>query len=195
MSINFYNEHAIEFFNNTVSADMTLHYEAFLKHIKPSGKILDAGCGSGRDTLFFLNEGFSVISFDASDEMVQLSSAHTGNKTLKMQFQEIEFTNEFDGVWACASLLHVNRDEIDEVIAKIVNSLKLEGIFFASFKCGEEVVIRDGRLFNSYNEKTLKSLFEKHKDLKEMKVWKTQDVRPNRKDEFWISSLYKKIEV
>jgi SAM-dependent methyltransferase len=192
MSIEFYNLNAVEFFDNTVSADMTETYEEFLKHIKIKGKILDAGCGSGRDTVFFLNKGFSVVSFDASDEMVRLSSEYIGQKTLKMKFQEIEYRNEFDGVWACASILLVSREEIDDVIDKIAISLKLEGIFYASFKYGDELTLREGRLFNSYNEETLKNLLEKHKEFAKIKLWKTKDVRPDRNDEFWINVLCKK---
>lgn len=193
MSIEFYNVNAVEFFNNTIFVDMMETYEEFLKYVKPEGKILDAGCGSGRDTVFFLRKGLAVVSLDASDEMVRLSSELTGQNTIKMQFQEIGFIKEFDGVWACASLLHVSREEIDDVITRIASSLKPEGIFYASFKYGDEVTIRDGRLFNSYNEETLKSLFEKHKGLLAIRAWKTQDVRPDRKDEFWVNVLCKKI--
>lgn len=192
MSIEFYNENATEFYNNTVSADMTETHEDFLKYVKPMGRVLDAGCGSGRDTVFFLSKGLSVVSIDASDEMVRLSSELTGQKTIKMRFQDISFFEEFDGVWACASLLHVSRGEIDDVIEKITKSLKPEGIFYASFKYGDEEVIREGRLFNSYNKKTLKSLIAKQKGLTLIRVWKTQDVRPDRNDEFWINVLCKK---
>ncbi len=192
MSIEFYNINSEEFFKNTVSADMSEALEEFLRYVKPQGKILDAGCGSGRDTLYFLNKGLDVVSLDASDEMVRLSSELTGQKTIKMRFQDIRFNGEFDGVWACASLLHVSRDEIYIVIQRIANSLKSEGIFYASFKYGDGEIIRDGRLFNSYNEVTLKSLIENHKDLTIIKVWKTQDVRQDRKDEFWINILCKK---
>ena len=193
MSIEYYNKNALEFYNNTVSVDMTQMCEEFIKLVKPEGKILDAGCGSGRDTLFFLSRGLQVVSIDASDEMVRLSSELTGQKTIKMQFQEMEFVEEFDGVWACASLLHVNRSEIDDVIEKISRNLKHDGIFYASFKYGEEEVMRNSRLFNSYNENTLKNLFEKHKVFSIIKVWKTQDNRPDRQDEFWINILIKKL--
>lgn len=193
MSIDFYNKNSKEFFDNTVSADMTENYTEFLKYIEPNGKILDAGCGSGRDSLFFLGKGFSVVSIDASDEMVRLSSELTGQKTIKMMFQDMEFNNEFDGIWACASLLHVSKSEIDDVIGRIVKSLKTNGIFYASFKYGDGEIVRDGRLFNSYNEETLKNLIETQENLEVLKIWKTQDVRPDRENEYWVNVLCKKV--
>jgi SAM-dependent methyltransferase len=194
MSIEFYNQNATEFYNNTVSADMTEAYKEFLQHIKPSSKILDAGCGSGRDTAFFLNQGFTVTSIDASGEMVRMSSELTGQKTLKMSFMDIEFKDEFDGVWACASLLHVCRSEIDEVLEKIIKSLKVGGILYVSFKYGNDEVIRDSRLFNSYNEEAIEQLLIKHKRLKIINIRKSKDKRPERVDEYWINALCKKHE-
>ena len=193
MTVDFYNKNANDFFNTTVSADMTETNAEFLKYVKCNGSILDAGCGSGRDSLFFLGKGFSVVSIDASDEMVRLSSELTGQKTIKMMFQDMNFNDEFDGVWACASLLHVSKNEIDDVIERIVKSLKAKGIFYASFKYGDGELVRDGRLFNSYNEETLKSLIDMHKNLKSLRIWKTQDVRPGRENEYWVNVLCKKI--
>lgn len=107
MTIEFYNKYAEEFYNATVSANMSETCNKFLKHVAPGGKILDAGCGSGRDSLYFIKRGYEVVSFDASEEMVRLSGELTGQQTLLMKFEDIDFKDEFDGIWACASLLHV----------------------------------------------------------------------------------------
>ena len=195
MSVEFYNKNAEEFFESTVNADMTQLYDEFLKYVKPACRILDAGCGSGRDTLYFMKKGYDVESFDASEEMVRLSSQYTGKQTLQIRFQELEFKDRFDGVWACASLLHIGRNEIDDTLNRIINSLNDHGIFYASFKYGEGETIKGERLFNSYTEETVRMIFEKQAGVEILRIWKTQDVRPDRNDEFWVSILCRKVQV
>ncbi len=192
MSIEFYNKNAEQFFNETLNADMSAICEKFLKYIKHGSRILDAGCGSGRDSLYFLKRGYEVVSIDASEEMARMSSQLTGQKTLKMRFDEINFDSEFDGIWACASLLHVPKADIKEVLYKIVKSLKNEGVLFASFKYGNNEIIREERLFNSYDEDGLRDLLSTFAQLKLIEIWKTQDVRPGRETEFWVNCICKK---
>jgi len=192
MSIEFYNKNAEEFYNGTVNADMSATCDKFLQYIKPGGQILDAGCGSGRDSLYFLNRGYKVVSMDASEKMVEVSSLLTGQKTLLMKFEEIDFQNQFDGVWACASLLHVPKSNIVDVLKKLVISLREKGVFFASFKYGNNEIIRDERLFNSYDEDSLKDLMKSVPELECIDIWITQDVRPGREGEPWVSCIYRK---
>ena len=92
----------------------------------------------------------------------------------------------------CASLLHVTRSEINDVLDKVVESLKVNGIFFASFKYGDGEVLREERLFNSYNENSLKKLIAELEHLEIVEIWTTQDVRPGRDNEKWVSCLCKK---
>ncbi|SKA92873.1 Methyltransferase domain-containing protein [Caloramator quimbayensis] len=191
-SIKYYDENALEFFNNTAFADMKELYDKFLKYLNKSAHILDAGCGSGRDTKYFLDMGFKVTAIDASEEMTKLSSNFTGQKTIKMRFEEMNFKNEFDAIWACASLLHVPKTNIKEVLDKFSNSLKDNGIIFASFKYGDGQEIRGGRLFNNYNENTLKKLIDAFPLFTILDMWKTKDVREERKNEDWISVIIKK---
>lgn len=192
MSIEFYNKNAEEFYNGTVNADMSATCDKFLKYIKHGGRILDVGCGSGRDSLYFLKRGYEVVSVDASEKMVESSSLLTGQKTILMRFDEIRFENEFDGIWACASLLHVPKSDIEDILRKLVKGLKTEGILFASFKYGNNEVIRDERLFNSYDEEGLQGLLRSTPELKLIDIWKTQDVRPGREGESWVSCICKK---
>ncbi|MCX7884183.1 MAG: class I SAM-dependent methyltransferase [Caloramator sp.] len=191
-SIKYYDENALEFFNNTAYTDMKELYDKFLKYLNKEAHILDAGCGSGRDTKYFLDMGFNVTAIDASREMVKLSSNFTGKKTLKMNFEEMDFKNEFDAIWACASLLHVPKTHINEILKRFYDALKDNGIIFASFKYGEGQEVRGGRLFNNYNENTLKELIDDVTIFKILEIWKTEDVREERKNEYWISIIVKK---
>lgn len=188
--MNYYDENAQEFFDGTVNADMSKHHEEFLKYIQDNGCILDAGCGSGRDTKIFKDLGYDVTAIDGSLEMCRLASEYAGVNVCHMQFQEIEFENEFDGIWASASLLHVPSDEIDLVLNKLKESLKENGIFYASFKLGDFEGLRNGRYFNDFTEATAIELFEKN-DFKVIKTWLTDDSRPER-DDRWVNILVKK---
>jgi 2-polyprenyl-3-methyl-5-hydroxy-6-metoxy-1,4-benzoquinol methylase len=193
MSIEFYNKNAVNFINGTVSADMSETWDKFLIYVSPGGRILDAGCGSGRDTLFFKYKGYDVLAFDASEEMVRLSSALTGQQTLMMRFEDLEFRNEFDGVWACASLLHVSKADISRVLDRIAASMRVGGVFFASFKYGEGEVERNARVFNCYDENSLRELLLSVSGLETVDVWVTSDVRPGRENERWVNCLCRKV--
>ena len=98
----YYDRHAAEFCENTFAVDVRELYIPFLREIPDGGAILDAGCGSGRDSLAFLRRGYRVVSIDASREMVAAATKHTGQQALLLRFDEIEFTDEFDGIWGCA---------------------------------------------------------------------------------------------
>ena len=189
--MNYYDLNAKEFFSDTVNADMSKHHEEFLKNLPENACILDAGCGSGRDAKFFMSKGFKVLAMDGSEEMCKIASKHIGKEVLHMQFQEITFTDKFDGIWASASLLHVPADEIEDVLKRLKDSLKENGILYASFKYGDFEGMRNGRYFNDLDEKTSNELFSKL-DFKILKTWITHDSRKNRENEKWVNILVKK---
>ena len=189
--MNYYDLNAQEFFDNTINADMDQHYAKFLSKIPINGKILDAGCGSGRDALNFKKLGFTVVAIDGSKEMCKLASNHIGEEVLHMQFQDINFNNYFDGIWASASLLHVPSDEIEIVLSHLKKSLKENGILYASFKYGNFEGERNGRYFNDLTKTTAIKLFE-ILNFKVIETWITHDVRKNRENEKWVNILVKK---
>ncbi|MBS0620970.1 MAG: class I SAM-dependent methyltransferase [Verrucomicrobia bacterium] len=160
----YYDQNAQEFFDRTIGIDMGDCYTHFLSSIPQGGKILDAGCGSGRDALHFKNGGYQVTAMDPSSEMVRLSSKLIGEPTLQLSFQQMEFCSEFDAVWSNAALLHVPYAQMRGVFEKIHRALKPKGIFYASFKLGSLERDADGRHFSDMDEKTiapyLEGLFE-----------------------------------
>ena len=191
-NIEYYNKNADAFYESTVNTDMSEWQNRFLKHIPAGGRILDAGCGSGRDSKAFIKQGYSVVAFDASKEMCQKASELIGQEVWQMKFEEMSFDDEFDGVWACASLLHVSSEDIKDVFGKIYMALYPNGIFYSSFKYGDGMLQRGKRVFNDFTEDRIKkSLTEVGFEIIECDT--SFDVRPGREEEKWVNVIAKKI--
>lgn len=193
-TLDYYNQNADDFVSGTLSANMNDARLRFCSYIPPHGIILDLGCGSGRDTRAFLDAGFRVTAVDGSDELCALASAYTGIPVKKMLFQDLDTRDKYDGIWACASILHLSKKELSEVLRKIEAALKKGGVLYASFKYGEFEGMRGGRYFTDFTEKTLKSFWKKTSSMQIFDLWITQDVRPGRKEERWINLLSRPIK-
>ena len=153
---------------------------------------MDAGCGSGRDALFFKQNGYSVTAFDASPELASLATQALGEPVKVMTFLGFDSAAEFDGIWACASLLHVPALEIDAVFHRLTNALKIGAPLYVSFKYGSTEGRRGERFFNDYNEVKLQALLRRHPRLSVLKIWHTHDARPTREHELWLNSVLKR---
>jgi SAM-dependent methyltransferase len=188
----YYNKNADRYFRETFNADLTAIYPQFLERLPKDAHILDAGCGSGRDSLYFIKQGYRVTAIDASEEMARLASDAIRQKVFPVSFEEMHYQTEFDGIWACASLVHIPRQSIDRVFRNFSEALKPSGTIYASFKYGDKEIEMNGRFFNFYNEKRLAETIEKHPELKLVKVWTSGDVRPDRKGELWLNALIEK---
>lgn len=191
-TIRFYDEHADDYVRATVGVDMQSLYEPFLSRIPKGGRILDAGCGSGRDSRAFLDRGYNVVSIDASQKMVDATTQLTGQKAHLMAFQEISFSDDFDGIWACASLLHVPSIELTDVFGKLVSALRSSGVAYASFKEGHGERRHDGRLFTDMDEPGITALVGGIVGLKLLQLWHTDDLRISRADKWLNVLLHKK---
>ncbi|MFC1849826.1 class I SAM-dependent methyltransferase [candidate division CSSED10-310 bacterium] len=192
-TVAYYNKYAQDYCDNTIHLNMSVFYEAFLGLVPPGGKILDAGCGSGRDTLYFKKCGYVVVAFDYASEIVKYASKIIAQPVLKMSFQELNFSNEFDGIWACASLLHVAKRDITSVMNKLIRALKKNGALYLSVKQGHKEVIRTGRFFNCYTATDLKTLMSQFPEITIIEQWQTVDVREGREKDFWQNMLVQKI--
>lgn len=187
----FYNQNAFLFFENTFHVDMKNIYEIFLKYVPTDGKILDVGCGSGRDALHFKNSGFVVGAFDYSERLVELAKERTGLDIQYKSFYDLDSINEYDGIWACASLLHCERDRLHEVMQKIINALKVNGVCYMSFKYGDQDRIKDGRSFTDLNEGQIQEILKHIENIQLLKQWITMDNRPDRQED-WLNLLVAK---
>lgn len=185
----FYNVNAKDYSSETIDNNLSDLHEKFLKHIPSEGKILDLGCGSGRDSKVFIDAGFNVTAIDSSAKLVELASAYTGLTVLNKSYFEIDFNNEFDGVWACASLLHCHKSEIERVLSKIFHAIKSAGVFYGSFKEDtNQATAADERYFEYHSINGLREIFEKHSDMVSIDYWSSS----NDKNVNWINVLLRK---
>ena len=191
-NVDYYNRNADSFFEGSINADMSGVRASFLSYVPAGGKILDAGCGSGRDSKAFIEAGYDVISFDGSEEMCKRASEYIGREVKNMRFEEMSFANEFDGIWACASLLHVSFEELPEIVKKLHEALRTNGALYASFKYGEGTKIRGERIFSDFTEKSVIPLFE-NAGFKIVSNEVGTDSRPGREDEKWINVICVKL--
>lgn len=184
----YYEDKAEEYLARTSQLDMESLYKPFLELIPAGGTILDAGCGPGRDVLAFLKQGFRVTAFDASEKMVEIASTQTGVAALQMRFQELKYEQEFDGIWACASLLHVPFCELEDVLTRFRRALKTGGICFMSFKQGNGERFEDGRRFIDFTEATLQQKLADISGLSILRTWGTED-QAGRSGVQWVNAL------
>lgn len=160
-TIAWYDRSAAAYAADTLRRDPVDLRKAFARRLPEKGLILDAGSGSGRDTLAFLDQGFEVEAFDASEELARLSSKLTGRTTRVARFETyVGPQTRYDGVWAFASLLHVREADLPGALARLARTLKSGGWLFSNFKLGAgERFDEFGRLYTDMDERRLRALF------------------------------------
>lgn len=192
-TLDYYNQHAQEFAASTLTVDMQPLYDAFLpllaNTIPEQTILLDAGCGSGRDALYFKKLGFDVHAMDASPELVNIASHHLNQPVALKTFAEINDVNTFDGIWCCASLLHVPDSELAQIFSVLATALKTQGVLYVSFKYGEGMRTHNGRTFTDLNEQGLTALVQPIANLNVHKTWITGDQRKGRENEQWLNAI------
>lgn len=191
MTINFYQTNAQQFFDSTVNVDMSSLYAAFTEHLAPNARVLDAGCGSGRDSKAFREMGYQVEAFDASSEMVTLASKYAAVPVRQLSFHELTDTERYLGIWCCASLLHLPASQLPDAMQKLARALMPGGVWYVSFKYGDSEREKDGRHFTDLNEQALSSLIQQLPGIQIQSTWLTEDKRPDR-NETWLNALLHK---
>ena len=192
-TLEYYNRNAINFVHGTVDVDFREMQDEFLSRVKPAGIILDLGCGSGRDSKYFLNQGYEVVAVDGSEEICKIASEYTGLCVIHSTFQHYRPDKKFDGIWACASLLHLSFDEVVEVMNRLSLCLNKGGCFYVSFKYGEFSDMRYGRYFMDMTKETFDQLLANVEGLKIELQKITSDVRADRVDEKWLNVYMEKV--
>ena len=191
-TIEYYNENVSKFVNDTQDVVFCATQDLFLSYLNEGDSILDLGCGSGRDTKYFLSKGYKVDATDGSEEICKVASDYTGINVKCLLFNELDEIDKYDGIWACASILHLDRDDLIDVFHRIARALKDNGILYTSFKYSEFEGMRNGRYFTDF---TIESLNEFQTNIPEFiieKKWITSDVRAGREDEKWLNLIMRK---
>ncbi len=191
-TISYYNTNSSLFTNNTKDIEFSSIPEHFLQYLNPDALILDLGCGSGRDSRYFIQKGYRTEAADGSLEMVRIASETAGIPVRHMYFNELEDVERFDGIFACASLLHVPYDELPDIFKRIRRALKPEGIAYVSFKYGSFEGYRNERYFTDLNEERFTSLLDQVKGFSVIDQWISSDARPGRENEKWLNAIIRK---
>ena len=201
-TISYYDENAADFVNTTLSVDFHEVQEIFLSYLlseehrkeesdafRSKIHILDFGCGSGRDAKYFMNQGYRVTAADGSAEICKAASEYLGQPVRHMLFQELDEQNVYDGIWACASILHLPKKELPGVIRRMCTALKEDGVIYTSFKYGTFEGERNGRYFTYFTEESFSEFLAQIRGLQIEKMWITGDVREGRGDERWLNMI------
>ena len=206
-TLSYYDQNFESFIAGSVHVDMTAVRDRFLACLPEQARILDLGCGSGRDTKIFLEKGYRVDAVDGSAALCRQASAYAGIPVRQLRFEELnrdgECSGTYDGIWACASLLHLPKAALQEVLPQVADMLKPDGVLYTCFKYGDFEGVENGRHFTYLTESSLEALWEKafrgadgeaasgesSCRLDVFDTWYTQDGNPERKEVRWINIL------
>jgi len=190
-TLHYYKTNSSVFFAETVGVDMSMLHDRFLALVPKAGFVLDAGCGSGRDAKAFTQRGYRVAAFDASSELAALASKHIGHDVAVRTFAEVDEVGIYDGIWACASLLHLPLLELPDAISRLWRTLKPGGVIYVSFKEGATERIKDGRHFTDLTELALRRFFSDFSEVLSIDCWQTPDARSDR-SEIWLNAIIRR---
>lgn len=185
----FYDKNATCYALQTERANLRPLYDRFLSLLPSGGRILDIGCGGGRDLRAFKASGFECIGVDPSARLAQIASEYSACEVIVARAQDLCFEEEFDGAWACASLLHICRSDLPLTLSRIYKALRPGGVLFLSMQagCGNSDAA-DGRFYERYSIAELASVVLSA-SLEIIDQWTTPDALPGRKSISWINLL------
>lgn len=191
-TLDYYNNNAQRFTGDTLDVEFSSIQDSFLAYLQPGSLILDFGCGSGRDSRYFLKKGYQVEASDGSEEMVKEATRVAGIHVKQMLFSELDEDERYDGIFACASILHVPSKELPDIINKMKRAVKKGGVIYVSFKYGTFEGIRNGRYFTDLTEDSLKTILDKVGGLEIISTGITGDARPGRDNEKWLNVILRR---
>ena len=194
-TLEYYEQNAKAFSEGTLNVDFTEAQEKFLNLVSEGTYILDFGCGAGRDTKYFIDKGYQVNAIDGSIELCKLASEYAGIEVEHKYFQDLSEIEKYDGIWACSSILHLDKTELKLVLKKMLIALKPAGIIYASFKYGDFEGERNGRYFTDFTSEAFEEFIKDLREIRIVEEWISQDVRLGRGDEKWLNLILQKVAI
>lgn len=185
----FYNENANHYALETAQADLSQLYARFVSCLPPGGRLLDLGCGGGRDLRVFKSFGFDCLGVDPSTRLAKIAAEVSCCEVVVGRAQDLSFVDAFDGVWACASLLHLPKEEMLATLIRVREALRSNGVLFLSMQEGHGASIAlDGRFYTRYSAQELRLLVVAS-GLNVIDQWFTADSLQGRESISWINLL------
>ena len=189
----YYDNNAEKFSSETVDVEFTDTQERFLNYLSDDACILDFGCGAGRDTKYFLDRGYRVEPTDGSAELCKIAEKTAGVPVRHMLFSELNEFDKYDAIWACSSILHLRKSQLQDVFGKMIRAIKCGGYIYTSFKYGEFEGYRNGRYFTDFTEEGFERFLGELDGIEIVEEWVSSDVRPGRQDEKWLNMILRTI--
>lgn len=189
----YYEINAKQYAKGTFSADMSEQYKRFLPLLREQARILDVGSGSGRDACYFQKKGYQVTALEPSKNLCREIRKVFSGEIVCSDIQSYQLDQRFDGIWACASLLHLQEKEVLSFFEKINLYLNDNGIVYLSGKNGITTgETEDGRFFLEFTEKLMGKILMASGRMKLDQLWYTEDVR-GRKDFRWMNIILRMV--
>ena len=188
----YYEEHAQRYYETTKHINMSAQHKMLTHYLTPRAYILDLGCGSGRDSLAFLQAGYKVRAVDGSKPLCQLASTHIKQPVYHQQFSELKDVNEYDAIYACASLLHLPSNELAYIFKLCEQALKCDGYMYASFKHGTFEGYREERYFTDFTAETFELFIQKIPTLTLLECVISEDSMNREASVKWLNVILKK---
>ncbi len=188
-TLDYYDKNAETFANGTSNIEFSEMQDMFLTKLPAGATILDFGCGSGRDSKYFLQKGYKITALDGSAELCRIAEEKTGISVVQMDFNDFDEQDVYDGIWACSSILHLPKQELRNVLIHMEKALHHNGIIYTSFKYGDFSGMRNGRYFTDFTEDSFRPFIAEIEQLVIEQLWITNDVRPGRQDEKWLNTI------
>ena len=186
-NIESYKEHWLKDFTKNYNFEIP---DIFLSYLNSKSHILDLGCGTGRDSKYFMDKGYQVTSIDGSYEMCKVAENLLKKEVEQINFLDIDYKEQFDGVFACASLLHLDNKDLIVVLNKISRALNQNGILYTCFKYGNSTRVDNGRFYNDMNEEKFLDLIKNIENLKILKSWISEQYKSDTK---FLNYIIKKV--